>query len=135
MTRALHSDVMPIQPKGPKASSFRDLDAWKVAMDLVTEIYAVSRSFPSDERFGLTSQLRRAAVSIPANIAEGNARQSRAEYRHFVSIARGSLAEVETELEIARRLTYVDDSQLGKIDEYTTRVGQMLTRLGQSLEG
>jgi four helix bundle protein len=115
------------------ASSYRDLDVWRLAMDLVVEIYALTKAFPPDERFGMTSQLRRAAVSVPANVAEGNARISVSEYRHFVAIARGSLAEVETELEIARRLDYVDDARLGATDEFTTRVGQMLTKLHRSL--
>jgi four helix bundle protein len=101
-------------------------------MDLVTEVYSVTRTFPADERFGLTSQLRRAAVSVPSNIAEGNRRPTRTEYRRFVSIARGSLAEVETQMEVARRLGFASGAKLALTDELSTRVGQMLTRLWQS---
>ena len=77
------------------------LEVWKRAVDLVTSIYAATKKVPSDERFGLTSQIRRAAVSIPANIAEGAARQSTKEFLQFISIAQGSSSEVETELLIA----------------------------------
>jgi len=80
---------MPVQ-------TYRDLNAWKKAMDLVEGTYALTKSFPGTERFGLTSQIQRAVVSIPANIAEGNARKHRGDYVHHLSIARGSLAELET---------------------------------------
>ena len=115
-------------------TTYAQLDVWKLAMDLVVEIYSITKAFPSDERFGLAIQLRRAAVSIPSNIAEGNARQSRAEYRHFVSISRGSLAEVETELAVAERLKYVGSDGLSQAREKSTRTGQMLTKLRKSLE-
>ncbi|MFV9505811.1 MAG: four helix bundle protein [Oscillochloridaceae bacterium umkhey_bin13] len=85
--------------------SYRDLLVWQKSMDLVTEIYQLTRQFPHEELFGLTSQTRRAAVSIPANIAEGYGRIHRKEYLHHLSIARGSLMEVETHLQIAVRLT------------------------------
>lgn len=84
--------------------SYKDLIAWRKGMDLVTEIYRVTRAFPRDEMYGLTSQLRRAAVSVPSNIAEGQARFSRKEFHHFLSQSRGSLAEVETQLAIAQNL-------------------------------
>jgi four helix bundle protein len=87
--------------------SFRDLDVWNKAMDLVVEVYALTRGFPSDERYGLTSQMRRAALSVASNIAEGNGRSYRREYAHHVSIARGSLSELMTCLEIAQRLGYI----------------------------
>ena len=103
-------------------------------MDLVTEIYNVTRSFPAEEQYGLTSQVRRAAVSVPSNIAEGNARTTRAEYRRFLSIARGSLAEAETQIEVARRLGFATDAGLVRTDELCTRVAQLVTRLWKSLE-
>ena len=100
---------------------YRDLIAWQKGMSLVTEIYKVTRSFPREELFGLTSQLRRAAVSVPSNLAEGYARNSRNEFRHFIGQARGSLAEIETQVEIAKSLSFLDkrtaDMLLAKIDE------------------
>ncbi|MBO9826895.1 four helix bundle protein [Xanthomonas sp. A2111] len=85
------------------------LDVWRDSMDLVEMIYRLSETFPATERFGLTAQLRRAAVSVPANIAEGAARRSTPEYLRFLSIARGSLSEASTHLQIARRLDYTSD--------------------------
>lgn len=82
------------------------LEVWRDAMDLVEAIYRFSSSFPDSERFALTQQIRRCAVSIPSNIAEGAARRSRAEYKRFVSIARGSLSELDTQVQIAERLGY-----------------------------
>ena len=102
-------------------------------MDLVVSIYALTKVFPDDERYGLAAQLRPASVSVPSNIAEGNSRFSVPEYRHAVSIARGSLAEVETQVELARRLGYVTDAHCVQVVQYTTRVGQMLTKLYKSL--
>jgi four helix bundle protein len=87
------------------------LDVWKDAMRLVREVYRVTASFPVDERFGLTSQLRRAAVSIPSNIAEGAARGGKPELVRFLTIARGSLAELDTQLWIARDLEFLSDPQ------------------------
>src|ERR1022692_2758063 len=91
--------------------SYRDLIAWRKAMDLVTDVYGVTQAFPRNELYGLTNQLRRAAVSVPSNIAEGQARFSRKEFHHFLSQARGSLAEIETQLTIAENLGYVDPNQ------------------------
>ncbi|WP_279362266.1 four helix bundle protein [Xanthomonas sacchari] len=85
------------------------LDVWRDSMDLVEMIYRLFETFPATERFGLMAQLRRAAVSIPANIAEGAARRSTPEYLRFLSIARGSLSEASTHLQIARRLDYTSD--------------------------
>ena len=102
-------------------------------MDLVLDVYAVTKRFPSEERFGLAAQMRRAAVSIPANIAEGNARDSTAEYRHFLSIARGSVAELDTEFAIAERLGYVDGELTAQPREYIDRISRLLTNLRRSL--
>jgi len=102
-------------------------------MELVVEIYAATSMFPADERFGLTSQLRRAAVSIPANIAEGKARFGTAEYRRFVSIARGSVAELETELELAVRLGFVPRERLHTAVAQLDGVSRMLTTLVKRL--
>ncbi|HTI64928.1 MAG TPA: four helix bundle protein [Gemmatimonadaceae bacterium] len=116
-----------------RAASFRELTVWQFAMDLAVEIYAVSGRFPRDERFGLTAQLRRAAVSVAANIAEGNARHSRAEYRHFVSVAHGSVAEIETELSLAERLRFAEGDELSKVRALSDSISRMLTNLRRSL--
>src|SRR5689334_9051902 len=99
------------------SSSFRDLKVWRDAMSLVEDVYRLSRNFPADERFGLTSQLRRAAVSIPSNIAEGGRRKRRKAHLNHLDIALGSQAEVDVQLEIARRLSYLsaaDHRQIAK---------------------
>jgi four helix bundle protein len=88
-----------------------DLQVWQEAIQLVTDIYQISKTFPKDESYGLTSQLRRAAVSVPSNIAEGAARQTTKEFLHFLSISRGSLSEVETLIVIATNLGYVVETQ------------------------
>lgn len=85
------------------------LDAWKNAMDLVDEIYKLTRHFPSEEKFGLTAQMRRSAISIPSNLAEGAARKGSAEFANFINIAIGSLSELETQLIIAKRQGYIED--------------------------
>ncbi|MCX7549348.1 four helix bundle protein [Xanthomarina sp. F2636L] len=89
----------------------KELDVWKTAMDLVEEIYSLTSNFPSEERFGLTAQIRRAAVSIPSNIAEGAGRKGDKELVQFVSIAIGSLAELETQYLIAVRLSYIKKNE------------------------
>ncbi|MFN8636421.1 MAG: four helix bundle protein [Chloroflexota bacterium] len=91
------------------SQNYRDLLAWQKSMDLVEAIYEITADFPPDERFGLTSQVRRAAVSIASNIAEGQGRRSRGEFGHFLSIAHGSVREVETQLLIAIRLRFVTE--------------------------
>ena len=113
------------------AKSHRDLLVWQKSIDFVASIYRLSRDFPVDERFGLISQIRRAAVSISANIAEGAARKSTAEFSQFVSIALGSAAEVETHLEISRRLAFNanTDSAFADVRELI----RMLSALRQSL--
>src|SRR5882762_292182 len=93
---------------GSMGRSYRDLVAWQKAMKFVTAIYEVTQRFPSEERYGLTNQLRRASVSVPSNIAEGQARFSQKEFHHFLSQARGSLVEIETQLLIARNLKYLN---------------------------
>ena len=113
--------------------SHRDLKVWQLGMDICESIYGLTRELPADERFGLISQLRRAAVSIPANIAEGNARASTKEYLRHLSIAVGSLAEVETFLELATRLSY---GQLIAIRQLMDAIGEerrMLRGLQRSL--
>ena len=88
---------------------YRELIVWQKAMELVEVVYRLMRLFPKDERFRLGDQLSRAVISVPSNIAEGNGRESKSEYARFLGIARGSLYETETQLEIAKRLGYVED--------------------------
>ena len=114
------------------AKSFRDLNVWRESMLLVEDVYAVTRRFPQDERFGLTSQLRRAAVSIPSNIGEGARRRRRGPFRYFLRVALGSQGELEVQLEIAFRLTYCSASDYGRLMKRTSDVGRMLTGLLES---
>ena len=113
--------------------SFRDLDVWNKAMDLVVEVYALTRGFPHDERYGLTSQARRAALSVASNIAEGNGRSYRREYVHHVSIARGSLSELMTCLEIAQRLGYISPDVFRPLVGRLEEVSRMLLMLMRAL--
>ncbi len=117
----------------PAGGSFRKLRAWQRAMDMVEAIYGVSATFPRDERFGLTAQIRRAAVSVASNIAEGNGRPSRTDQCRFLVMALGSVAEVETQLEIAVRLRFIDREAADPAFELIDNVGRLLTRLHQSL--
>ena len=114
--------------------SFRDLEVWQQAMDLVVECYRLSEAFPKDERYGLTSQLRRAAVSIPSNIAEGHARQHTKEFLQFLSIARGSLAELETQLILAERLNFASSALIMPLIDRANRITRMMASLKASLE-
>ena len=106
--------------------NYTDLIVWQKAMDLVTEIYRITRELPKDELFGLTSQLRRAAVSIPSNIAEGQGRLSKGEFRVFLGNARGSLAEVETQILIAQNLSYLDEPEINRLLAMVEEVGKVL---------
>ncbi len=114
-------------------SSYRDLQVWRKAMGLVVMVYRHTQAYPSDERFGLTSQTRRAATSIPANIAEGQARKSNPSFRNFLRIALGSMAELETHVEIARRLSYLDQQAARSLLQAADEVGRMLQGLLKSL--
>ncbi|MCA8994620.1 MAG: four helix bundle protein [Planctomycetaceae bacterium] len=113
--------------------SHRDLLVWQKAMDLVVTCYALTKSFPDDERFGLTSQLRRAIVSVPANIAEGRGRAMTGAYLNHLSIASGSLAEVDTHLGVANRLGYISNETLKQVTAHLEEVGRMLMGLRNSL--
>jgi four helix bundle protein len=113
--------------------SYRDLIAWQKAMDLVTNVYRITNHFPREEVYGLVSQLRRAAVSVPSNIAEGHARASTGEFRQFLGHALGSLVEIETQISIAERLSYVDPEEAGAPFQRTTEIGKILQGLQKSL--
>jgi len=109
--------------------SFKDLVAFQRAIDLVAVVYEITREFPADERFGLVSQLRRAAVGIPSSIAEGQGRLTFGEWRQHLSHARGSLFEVEAQFLAARRLHFIDDEGLAKVDAAIQGTGKALVGL------
>jgi len=111
--------------------SFRELEVWKKAMDLTDRVYDLLSDFPKEERFALGDQLRRAVVSIPSNIAEGFGRETHKEFAHFLAIARGSLYEVDTQIEIALRRGYVDDVQ--SVVETMNEISKMLASLSRRL--
>ena len=113
--------------------SYQDLMAWRKAMDLVTEVYKITHNFPREEIFGLTSQLRRAAVSVPSNIAEGQGRTSRKEFLYFLGNAKGSLSEAETQILIARNLGYIDKEGINDLLNLAAEVGRILNGLMASL--
>ena|SRR5271167_2298457 len=113
---------------------FRDLNAWQKAISLVTEVYAVTAQFPGHEIYGLTSQLRRASVSIPSNIAEGHGRATRGEFLQFLCHARGSLCEVQTQIFIARKLGYITQDQEEGLIARADEVGRILNGLITSIE-
>ncbi|MCB0072287.1 MAG: four helix bundle protein [Caldilineaceae bacterium] len=113
--------------------SYRDLRVWQNAMDLCVALYKATTAFPSSEIYGLTSQMRRASVSIPSNIAEGY-RRSRAEYIRFVSISRGSAAELDTQLELAYRIGLLPEDQYQTLNQSLAAVGRQLTALHNRLK-
>ena len=114
-------------------AGYRDLKVWQSAMQLAEETYRLSQSFPNHEIYGLTSQLRRATVSIPSNIAEGHGRNSPKEFYHFLGIALGSLAELETQLLLAKRLKYLEADQITTVLKTTDEMAKMLKGLQKSL--
>ncbi|MEO8232467.1 MAG: four helix bundle protein [Ignavibacteriota bacterium] len=107
----------------------KELDVWKKSLLLVTEIYRLTQNFPREELFGLTSQLRRASVSVISNIAEGFARSSELETRRFLDIARSSLVEVDTQIEIAVKLKYLIEEDIIDLSESSNHIFAMLTKL------
>jgi four helix bundle protein len=113
--------------------NYRDLIAWQKAMDLVEGTYRASRKFPKEELYGLVSQIRRAAVSIPSNIAEGEGRGNPREFGHFLRVAHGSLRELETQTLIAQRLTYAEEAEATELLGLAGEVGRLITGLIRSL--
>jgi len=114
--------------------SYRDLKIWNQSMDLAVDCYHLTRGFPRSEQYGLSNQLKRTAVSIPSNIAEGNERQHTKEFIQHLSIAYASLAELETQLELARRLGYLENKSLNKYLTRTNEIGKMINGLRRSLK-
>jgi four helix bundle protein len=115
-------------------ANFKELLVWQKSIDFVTEIYRTTEAFPKDEIYGLTSQIRRAAVSIPSNIAEGNSRRSKPDYVQFLKISRGSCAEVETQLIISKNLKFLNENEHLKVNEKIIEISKMLNGLINSLQ-
>ena len=112
-----------------KAMSHKDLIVWQKAMDLVVLVYKLAESFPKEETYRLTSQMTRSVVSVPANIAEGNARGSRKDYARFLAISKGSLMETETYVFLAMRLEYLSEAETAASLKLITEISKMLTKL------
>ena len=113
--------------------TYRELQVWQKSMTLVAEIYKISKGFPKDEAYGLTSQVRRSAISIPSNMAEGYGRNSTNEYIHFLRIATGSLYELQTQMEISVNLQYLDRGEFDKLYELSREIERMLSSLIRKL--
>jgi len=111
----------------------KKLDVWKKAIDLVQKIYDLTKTFPKNEDYSLTNQMRRAAISVPSNISEGAARQTKKEFIQFLHTAQGSLSELDTQLEIAIRLGYLKEDRLSEVSLLTNDIDKMLTGLIKSL--
>ena len=119
--------------KSVKSRSYRDLDVWKLSIGLVKEIYQITNKFPASENFGLTHQIRKAAVSIPANVAEGQGRNSSKEFRQFLAISLGSVAELETHLIIAKEIEYINSEELDPLLSLLDRIRKMIKGLSGSI--
>ncbi len=113
--------------------NFKSLAVWQKSIDLTTEIYSLTMGFPTDEKYGLTSQIRRAAVSIPSNIAEGAGRKSSKEFKHFLSISTGSACELETQIIVAHRLNLIDKLIMDEIGLKISEIQKMLYGLEKSI--
>jgi len=122
-----------MEQKGYKSRSYRDLEVWKLSIDFVKKIYQVTHNFPDSEKFGLINQIRRAAVSIPSNIAEGQGRNSTKEFRQFLAISLGSLAELETQLIIAKEIEYLTQNVLDALLSPLDRIRKMIKSLSQGI--
>lgn len=113
--------------------TYKDLTVWQKAMDLVVEVYNLTNKFPKSEAYGITSQMRRSAVSIPSNIAEGRRKSSKKDFRHFLTTAYGSGAELETQIEITKRLHFGKNLDYTKIDTLLEEIMKMLNKFLHSL--
>jgi four helix bundle protein len=114
-------------------NSFRDLRVWQAGMELVESVYGLTKNFPAHENYGLTSQVRRAAVSVPSNIAEGHTRESTKEYLHHLSMAQASLAEVQTQIEISGRLGYASSEKIDELLQGCISLSKQLFALRNAL--
>jgi four helix bundle protein len=115
--------------------SFRDLTVWKKSIQMAVVVYQLTREFPKEETYGLTSQMRRAAVSIPSNIAEGHGRLSTGEYKQFLGVARGSNFELQTQIELARALGQGNSQLLDKAEGLSHEIGKMIFGILESIKG
>jgi len=113
--------------------NFKELKVWQKSIDLTTEIYSITKNFPADEKYGLTSQIRRAAVSVPSNIAEGAGRKSNKEFRHFLSISLGSVFELETQVIVASRLNFISEANFSDIQSRISEIQKMVFSLEKSI--
>ena len=116
------------------ADSFRDLVVWQKAMALAADVYRSTKCFPRSEMYGLTSQIRRAAVSVPSNIAEGKGRLSKKEFVQFLAKARGSLCEVDTQLELSKVLEFMQFQDFERLSTQSSKVGRLLNALIVSIQ-
>ena len=121
-----HSEVRVLEKPHKK------LDVWRISMDLVTEVYKVTDKFPKEEKFSLADQIHRSAISIPSNIAEDAARNTKKEFVNFLHIAQGSLSELDTQIELAKRLKYIEEQSWKDLDIMMERIDKMLTGLIRS---
>ncbi len=119
--------------KGADMKSHKDLDVWRLAVDLATDVYEVTKTFPKEERYGMVTQMRRCAVSIASNIAEGAARHGSKEFLQFIHISLGSASELDTQLEIAMRVNLTGLESLQKLQATVIRINQMLRGLARSI--
>jgi len=113
---------------------YRELIVWQRAVDLVEMVYRMTAGFPKTEVYALTSQIRRAAVSIPSNVAEGQGRRTTRDFLYFLSVANGSVKEVETQVIVSERLGYLDEPKKSQLIDLTTEVGRLISGLTKSLE-
>jgi four helix bundle protein len=123
-----------IEKKTTAIRSYKDLNVWKASMELVCEVYEVTRNFPDTERYGLTSQMRRCAISVPSNIAEGWSRNSARSFISYLNIASGSMSELLTQLEIARRINYISDEKTIHLNLKGIEISKMLYMLTKKIE-
>jgi four helix bundle protein len=123
-----------LEGRAQKSRSYRDLDVWKLSIELVKDTYVVTAKFPQVEIYGLTNQLRRAAISIPSNIAEGQGRNSFKEFKQFLGIALGSLAELETQFIIAKEIGYLGLGEMNKLLVSIDTIRKMAKALSNSLK-
>ena len=122
-----------MEQKGYKSRTYRDLEVWKLSIDFVKKVFQVTHNFPASEKFGLINQIRRAAVSIPSNIAEGQGRNSTKEFRQFLAISLGSLAELETQLIIAKEIEYLTQNGLDALLSPLDRIRKMIKGLSKGI--
>ena len=113
---------------------YKELIIWQKSMELVSEVYKLVKKLPKEEKYALSDQIRRSSVSIPSNIAEGNSRDSTKEYGFFLSVASGSIAELETQLILCERIGYLESDELNKSFGLITEIRKMLTKIKQSLK-